>query len=170
MHKRKITAILAVLSGVIMSALMITPATAVTVPEGQGFIETQRCHDAGNVGYQVSVDWNYRYEDPAGNQRVSVNPLRIKRADADFPRAADAGVDLRYRVYSTNTLIQNKLFDGVDLDFGADDQASFNPRNPRSNATVTRVTVIVGTDGDGLGNCPLLTFRQPAGIGFNPSV
>ena len=74
---------------------------------------------------------------------------------------------VRYRVYSNGiSKIQDRSFDGVDLDFAADDQASFNPRNPRSNANDTKITVIVGTDGDGLGNCTLLTFVQPAGIAF----
>lgn len=175
MLRRKITATLAVLAGVIMSALMITPVSAAIEADGQGFIDTQTCDDVGNVPYTVSVDWNYRYDDPANVERVSVNPLRINRDDDDAGPAADAGVDLRYRVYTGNasgtvTRIQNKVYDGLDLDFAADDQATFNPRNPRARAGVTKVTVIVGTDGDGLGNCPLLTFTQPAGIGFNPSV
>jgi hypothetical protein len=159
----------------VAGALVAVPAQAAVVPDGQGFIDTKTCEDAGEIPYTVSVDWNYRYDDPAGVRRVSVNPLVVERNDADAGPAADAGVDLRYRVYSGQpdgslVLIQDLSFDGLDLDFAADDQASFNPRNPRSRALVTRILVTVGTDGDGLGNCPVLTFRQPVGIGFNPLV
>jgi hypothetical protein len=164
--------ILATLGGGVLAlagALVAVPAQAVVVPDDLGFIDKQTCEDDGGVPYKVKVDWNYKYVDPAGTTRVSVNPLVIKRSDADAGPAADAGVDLVYRVYSHGTtLIQSQSFDGFDLDFGVDDQASFNPRNPVSDAGDTKITVIVGTDGDGLGNCPLLTFVQPVGIQFRP--
>lgn len=148
-------------------AVLATPAQADVVASELGFIDTQTCEDAGGVPYTVSVDWNYKYEDAAGVTRVSVNPLVVERDDADAGKAADAGVDLHFDVgdrgFKAN--VQHKLFDGLDLDFAADDQASFNPRNPRSNAGLTQVRVKVGTDGDGLANCPWLTFVQPSGIG-----
>lgn len=148
--------------------MLATQAQAAVVPDAQGFIDTQTCEDAGGIPYTVSVDWNYKYVDPAGTTRVSVNPLVIKRDDADAGPAADAGVDLHFDVSSNGTVrwTQHKLYNGLDLDFAADDQASFNPRNPVSNASDTFIRVKVGTDGDGLGNCPWLTFVQPAGIGL----
>jgi hypothetical protein len=159
--------LLASLVAVVLTALgllIATPAQAAVVPDGQGFIDTQTCEDEGGIPYTVSVDWNYRYIDPAGNTRVSVNPLVVERDDADAGAAADAAVDLHFDVYSFGTAkIQHKRTT-VDLDFAADDQASFNPRNPRSDAGDTYIRVKVGTDGDGLGSCDWLYFDQPAGI------
>jgi hypothetical protein len=166
---RKIFATLGGGALAIAGALVAVPAQAEVVPDDLGFIETLDCEDDGGVPYTVSVDWNYKYRDAADNTRVSVNPLVIERDDGDAGPAADAGVDLTYKVFSHGTtLIQSRSFDGIDLDFAADDQASFNPRNPISDAGDTKITVIVGTDGDGLGNCPLLTFVQPVGIQFRP--
>lgn len=164
--------ILATLGGVALAlagALVAVPAQAEIVPDDLGFIDKQSCEDDGGIFYKVKVDWNYKYVDAAGNTRVSVNPLVIRRPDADAGPAADAGVDLNYRVVSRGTtVIQNQSFDGIDLDFGVDDQASFNPRNPISDAGDTFIRVVVGTDGDGLGNCPALFFIQPPGIDFRP--
>lgn len=152
-------------------SLMAVPASAAVVPEGLGFVDTQTCEDQGGVPYTVSVDWNYKYENAAGNTFVSINPLRINRDDADAGPAADDGVDLHFDVQkgAAHTNVQHKVYDGLDLDFAADDQASFNVRNTYSNAGVTRVRVKVGTDGDGLNNCPWLYFVQPAGIQDRPA-
>lgn len=152
----------------ITGLIFATPAQAAVVPDGQGFIDTQTCEDAGGIPYTVSVDWNYKYDDPAGTRRVSVNPLVVSRDDGDAGPAADAGVDLHFDVSSHGTVrwTQHKVYNALDLDFAVDDQASFNPRNPVSNAADTFIRVSVGTDGDGLGNCPWLTFVQPAGIGL----
>ena len=166
-YVRKILAL--VIGGLlaIASLLISLPANAVIVPDDGGFIDTQTCEDGGGIPYTVSVDWNYKYVDAAGTTRVSVNPLVIERDDADAGSAADAGVDLHFDVYSHGTnQIQHVLIDGLDLDFAADDQASFNPRNPVSDANDTYIRVKVGTDGDGLGNCEWLYFVQPAGIDF----
>jgi hypothetical protein len=123
---------------------------------------TRNCEDAGHVPYTVTVKFNYLYRDPAGVLRVSINPMVVKRPDGTA--AEDAGVDLRLRVYSGTTKIQDRVWDGLDLDFAAPNQATFNPRNPRSVPGVSRVLVTVGTDGDGLGNCPVQWFTQPAGL------
>lgn len=147
---------------------LATPAQAAVVVDGQGFIDTQTCEDAGGIPYTVSVDWNYKYVDPNGTTRVSVNPLVVSRDDGEAGPAADAGLDLHFDVSSHGTVrwTQHKVYSGLDLDFGIPNQASVNPRNPVSNANDTFIRVSVGTDGDGLGNCPWLTFVQPAGIGL----
>jgi hypothetical protein len=175
-YMKRMRRILASMAGVVMvaaSALVATPAHAVLVPDGVGFQDRRTCEDAGGVLYHILVDWNYKYIDAAGNRRVSVNPLLIRRPDGEAGPAADAGVDVNFDVYSgradgTFYLIQRVRYDGIDLDFGVDDSVAFNPRNPLSRALITRIKVQVGTDGDGLANCPWLTFRQPVGIGNQP--
>lgn len=147
---------------------LATPAHAAVVPEELGFVDTQTCEDVGGVPYTVSIDWDFKYDDPAGTRRVSVNPLKIVRDDGEAGAAADAGVDLHFDVSSHGTVrwTQHKVYSGLDLDAGTDDTLYLNPRNPVSNANDTFIRVSVGTDGDGLGNCPWLTFVQPAGIGL----
>lgn len=155
---------------------LATPAQAVVTQSGG-------CNDGGGVHYSASVDWNYRYESTSGI-RASVSNLRIERLDSEI-RADDAGFDVRIKVYSTNTLIQNKFFDGYDPAPTADavltagvqpaHYAVFNPANPISNGdvpdvndTYSKVVLTIGTDADGLGDCTII-FRQPAGLPLNPS-
>ena len=170
----------AVLAGLGLTAglgLAALPAQAVTTSGG--------CNDGGGIRYTASVDWNYRYESVNEVIRASVSNLDIRRADSEI-RADDAGFDITLRVYSTNTLIQKKIFDGYDPTLNtngtattADDfhQVILNPANPRSNGddpadagdSYSKVVLTIGTDADGEGNCTI-TFRQPAGLPFNPAV
>lgn len=179
--KKLFTGIAAGLTGLATAVALTSPASA-TIPddgivaEGDGFVQTKSTTDAGGVKYTISVDWNYKY-DYQGVTRVSVNPLVVYRSDANVLATGnpeDAGLDLHFDVYNgSGTQIQHKLFDAVDLDADADNQASFNPANPRSDAdvedvddTYSYVRVKVGTDGDGKGSSAWVIFPQPAGIGF----
>jgi len=160
--------------GLVAIPAQADPAGTIT-PDGVGFIETVTVEDAGGVAYNVSLDWNYKYVDPAGTTRVSINPLRVHRADAEVIGAGepeDAGLDIHFDVSSNGTVhwTQHKLLDNVDVDAGQDNVVYFNPRNPVSNADDTYVRVKVGTDGDGLGNSRWVTFVQPGGIGFKPAI
>jgi hypothetical protein len=148
-------------------------------PDGDGFIVTKRAVDEGGVVYKISVDWNYKYV-YQGVTRVSVNPLVVYRTDEAVTSVGspeDAGLDLHFDVYnSSGTQIQHRLYDAVDLDYGADNKASFNPANPRSNADVADVDdsysyirVKVGTDADGKGSSPWVIFPQPEGIQLKPA-
>jgi hypothetical protein len=163
-------------------ALSALPAQAAipadgTVADGQGFIVTKSIEDAGGVKYTISVDFNYKYT-YQGVTRVSVNPLTVYRSDANVLATGnpeDAGLDLHFdAVNSSGTIIQHKVYDAIDLDAAADNQASFNPANVRSNADdpddeddpFSYYRVKVGTDGDGKGSSVWVIFPQPAGIGF----
>src|SRR5215212_4061513 len=136
----------AALGGVASLALLLggaTPAQAAappvgTVPtaSGLGFVQTKKAVDAGGVVHYISVSWNYKY-DYLGVRRVSVNPLVVYRTDEAVLTTGnpeDAGLDLNFKVYSSNTLIQSKSYDGLDVDAGIANQVSVNPANPRSNA------------------------------------
>lgn len=130
--------------------------------------ETVSVKDAGGVQYDLSIKWNYRYNDPAGTLRASVNPLKIHRSDVqviDAGEPEDAGLDLHYDVINpSGTIIQHRVFDDINLDDGADNVSSHNPRNPKSDADAAKVRVKVGTDGDGLGSSRWVVFYQPAGL------
>lgn len=128
--------------------------------------ETKSVLDGGDIKYTISVKWNNTYIDAAGTKRVSVNPLVVYRPDSLTPAfAQDDGLDLHFDVRNDGvTIIQHKVYDNIDLDVAADDQASFNPRNPKSNIDDTDIRVKVGTDGDGLPSSAWVYFVQPEGL------
>jgi hypothetical protein len=152
-------------------SLAAVPAQAVIVPEGNGFVETKKAVDAGGVVHNVSVDWNYLYNFQ-GKTRVSVNPLKVVRTDEAVLKTGnpeDAGLDLRFDVYySGGSTLQTRVYDGIDLDEGADNQVSVNPANPLDRPGISSIRVKVGTDADGLGDSPWIYFRQPSGVSFQP--
>jgi hypothetical protein len=160
--------------GLALPSQAAIPADGV-VADGEGFLVTKSTTDAGGVKYTIQVDWSHKYT-YQGKTRVSVPRATVYRSDANVlahGSPEDAGVDLFLRVYSSNTLIQNKVWDGIDLDAGADNQVSVNPANPVSNADIvgvadaySSVRIKVGTDSDGLGNSPWVVFAQPSGIQF----
>lgn len=184
MFKRAIALAGAAVGTAALSLGLTLPAQAAipgdgTVPDGVGFIQTKSTTDAGGVKYTISVDWNYKYV-YQGVTRVSVNPLVVYRSDANVLATGnpeDAGLDLHFDVYnSSGTQIQHRLYDGIDLDAGPDNKASFNPANPRSNAndpddpndSYSYIRVKVGTDADGKGSSPWVIFPQPESIGTKP--
>ena len=181
---KKILTVIFVAIASLALALVALPAQAAipvdgTVAEGQGFVVTKSTVDAGGVKYTISVDWNKKYV-YQGVTRVSVNPLVVYRSDANVLATGnpeDAGLDLHFdAVNSSGTIIQHKVFDAIDLDAEADNQASFNPANVRSNANdpddpddpFSYYRVKVGTDADGFGSSQWVIFDQPSGIGFAP--
>ena len=168
-----------------LAGLGLTAALSLAALPAQAVTQAAACNDGGGIRYDASVDWNYRYEATGDVIRASVSNLRIERLDSEI-RADDAGFDVRIRVYSTNTKIQDKFFDGYDPAATADAQltagvqpahfAVFNPANPVSNGDrvgiadgYSKVVLTIGTDSDGLGDCSI-TFRQPDGLPFNPAV
>jgi hypothetical protein len=167
-------------AGVALSLTALTVGSAqaavpiTTTADDVGFIQTATVEDDGGVAYTISVDWNYKYKDPAGATRVSLNPLKITRSDSelvDAGLAEDSGLDVHFDVSSHGTVrwTQHKLIDNADMDYGVDNQWSYNPRNPISDASDTFIRVRVGTDGDGLGSSDFVYFYQPEGIGPKPA-
>lgn len=137
-------------------------------PTTGSIVEKVSVKDAGGVQYDLSIQWNNRYNDPAGTLRASVSKLKIHRSDAqviDAGEPEDAGLDLHYDVYNpSGNQIQHRVFDDINLDDAADNVATYNPRNPKSGADAAKVRVKVGTDGDGLGSSRWVIFYQPAGL------
>lgn len=158
------------LSGVAAAALTVGGLALATPAQAVGEIRQSRsCNDGGGVLYQARIQWNYTYRDRAGTRRVSVNPLQFGTGeDTD-----GAAIDNRIRVYSYHVAhdhlhkIQDRIHfageDGNDSELVNDVQA--NPKNPTDHPGRSKVTVVLGTDGDGLDNCKV-TFLQPAGLPF----
>lgn len=147
-------------------------ASAAVVEDANGFVDTKTLVDDGGVPYVVSVDWNKLYRDAAGTLRASVNPLVVKRTDASVIAAGepeDAGLDIHWDVINPSGYFnQHKNLNNVDLDFAADNVATFNPRNPKAHGAGAVIRVRVGTDGDGLGSSDWAYFRQSAGTVILP--
>ena len=160
-------------------AVLATPAQAaplvITEPTAADGSITQHAtvEDGGGVAHTFTIVWQKKYKDPAGATRVSVPSLVDKRTDADTVDAgesADAGEDVHFDVSSHGTVrwTQHKNLDGVDLDEGTDDQVTFNPRNPISDANDTFIRIRAGVDGDGAASSAFVYFYQPEGVGVTP--
>ena len=143
--------------------------TIVTNADGSKTETVAGIPDAGGVKHTFKVTWGKKYKDPAGTIRVQAYDLKVIRSDAATEAGgepADAGADVYFRVSSHGTVrwTQNKVYDGIDLDFSTDDQVTFNPRNPVSDVGDTFIQIKAGVDGDGLGNTRWVTFVQPVGL------
>jgi hypothetical protein len=117
------------------------------------------------VNYTAKINWNYSYVDLNGTRRASVSGLDFgTREDTD-----GAAIDNRLRVYSYHVAdgLLHKIQDRIRYD-GEDDNPvlNLNPKNPTDHAGHSQVTLVLGTDNDGLGNCKV-TFVQPA-LGTKP--
>lgn len=149
-------------------AFALTGSSAQAAPVG-GVNQSRACTDGGGVLYQARLHWNYRYTDHAGNERASVDPLQFGTSeDTD-----GAAIDNRVRVYSWHDSdsalhkIQDRIHfegeDGNDSPLVAD--VSMNPKNPLDFVGKSKVTLVIGTDGDGKGNCKV-EFLEPEGLIF----
>ena len=162
---RKLIPTLAVSAGIALSALVAGPAQAadpVAIPQ------TRSCSDGSGVNYTATISWNYWYRDRNNTRRASVS-------DLDFGTNEDtdgAAIDNRLRVYSFHVAdgllhkIQDRIrYEGeTDNDAGLVDE-TLNPKNPTDHPGHSQVTLVLGTDGDGLGNCKV-TFVEPFGLDF----
>ena len=173
---RKPLAILAALVGFIAAVVFAAPASAAGLGEPQSTTEQAvpisqgaKAVDAGGATFDVSVSWNYTYEDNNGNIRASVSGLTIEStSDID-----DAGIDYRFRAYSgradgSAVKIQDVTVDGADHE--GDNLIVRNPKNVLNYPDVSKVVVTqVGVDGDGLAGAPKIVFKQPE-LGCKPTV
>jgi hypothetical protein len=165
---KKIFYSLAAAATIAAGALVSVPAQAAVqdVPVEQA----AHCTDGSNVRYDATIKWNYSYVDAAGTRRASVS-------DAVFGTAEDTNdhaIDNRRRVYSYHVAdkLLHKIQDVIRRD-GEDensatgfDDVHWNPKNPTDHAGHSEVTLVLGTDNDGRGDCKIV-FVQPA-LGTRP--
>jgi hypothetical protein len=166
----------AVAAGSFAVALTSAPAQAAIPTDGTttdpvtgAVTQVKSAVDKGGVKHTFKIVWTKEYKDPVGKIRASVPTLTDYRSDeltVAGGESADAGEDVIFAVSSHGTVrwTQYKNFDGIDLDDAADDQVSFNPRNPVSDEGKTFIKIQAGVDGDGAGNTPFVYFYQPAGL------
>lgn len=165
-------ALIALGLGAVTPASAVVPADGVVVQKDAagnvtGVTETKTVKDAGGVPHTIQAKWGKKYKDPVGKIRVVLS-FTVYRSDALTEAGgepADAQEDVHWDVSSHGTVrwTQHKYVT-VDLDDAADNQASFNARNPVSDANDSFLRVAAGVDGDGAANSPFAYFYQPEGL------
>ena len=136
--------------GIALVASGSAPASAATTQSGA-------CVDGGGVRWSARAVWGDTYLAADGTRRVTID-----YAGWSTSRPGVVPTDSVVRTYDgTGTLLQVLSWTGpFDYQSGSAYRAR-NPVNPPSSPGRTRVTVTVGVDGDGFGNCTV-TFLQPS--------
>lgn len=125
-------------------------------PAEAAITQTSSCVDGGGVRWTSRAIWGGVYQAADGAQRVSVD-----YAGWTTSKAGTVPTDSSVRTYdSAGALVQSLPWTG-GMDYGAGSVYKVrNPMNPVSAPGRAKVTVTLGVDGDGLGNCTM-TFTQP---------
>jgi len=136
---------------VLVGAFAITGST----PAGAATSQTSSCVDGGGVQWTAKAIWGPTYS--AGD----VTKVIIDYAGWTTSRAGTVPTDSWLRTYDgARNLLQTRAATG-GFDYGAGTRyQALNPLNPPSAPGAAKVTVTLGLDGDGLGNCTV-TFTQP---------
>ncbi len=138
-------------AGVLGAAFAITGST----PAVAATTQTASCVDGGGVRWAAKVIWGSTYS-ASGVTRVAVD-----YAGWTTNRAGTVRTDSLVRTYNgAGTLLSTLTWTGpFNYAAGTAYQAR-NPVDPPSAPGAAKVTVTLGVDGDGFGNCAL-TFVQP---------
>lgn len=122
--------------------------------------QSASCVDGGGTRWNVRVVWGAVYSTSAGVAKAALDSAAWTTA-ASGPLATDA----RVRTYDgAGTLLQDlRSTPAPDYRSGTV-FSSRNPVNPPSAPGLTRVSVTLGVDGDGFGDCSV-TLTQPGSAG-----
>jgi len=144
-------ALAASFAGLLVAAISITgsdPADAATT-------QTASCVDGGGVRWTAKAIWGDIYAAGAGTKVV------IDHAGWTTSRAGRVPTDSWVRSYDgAGHRLQTLRWTGAFDYASGTAYRSRNPLNPPSTPGAAKVTVTLGVDGDGFGNCTL-TFKQP---------
>lgn len=150
-HLKLLTAGLAV---AVAATLVVSssPAEASTT-------QTASCIDGGGTRWDARAMWGSTYTAADGAQKVAID-----YAGWTTTRAGTVPTDSAVRTYdATGRLLQNLAWTGgFDYQSGATYKVR-NPANPPSAPGKAKVTITLGVDGDGFGNCTV-TFTQPGTV------
>jgi hypothetical protein len=137
------------------------PAQAATVST---FDSSGGCRDKGGIWWQTLVKWGQPYlEASTGTVRVSVDYVGWTTNSRTVP------TDSNVRVYNPDgsLAVASPLTEKFDY-VGGTRYRVRNPRNPISSPGRSKITIQLGRDGDGYGDC-LVTSVQPA-LGTDPVI
>lgn len=139
-------------------ALALTAAllTSGTPSAEAATTQTASCVDGGGIRWSAKVVWGATYTSADGVKRIGMDY-------AGWTTSAPGTVptDSSVATYnSSDTRLQSLAWTGpYDYRSGATYKVR-NPRNPPSAPGLARVSITLGVDGDGSGNCTM-TFVQP---------
>jgi hypothetical protein len=128
----------------------------VASPAGASTIITGSCTDGGGIVWQTQVKWGNTYVNSAGQTMILID-----FAGWTTNRAATA-TDSIVRSYGPDGTVLQTLTRTATFDYRSGAAYDFrNPMNPPSSPGKSKITITVGRDGDGYGNCTV-TYLQPA--------
>lgn len=146
----------------LVAGLAIAVAATVvlsTSPAQASTTQTGSCVDGGGVRWDARAIWGSTYTASDGTRKVAVD-----YAGWTTTKAGTVPTDSAVRTYdATGQLLGNLAWSGgFDYQSGGAYKVR-NPINPPSAPGEAKVTVTLGVDGDGFGNCTV-AFTQPGTI------
>jgi hypothetical protein len=139
----------AFVAGLFSLGFIATPAGAATTITGS-------CTDGGGVVWQTQVKWGNTYVNSAGRTMILVD-----FAGWTTNRGSTA-TDTIVRSYGPDGRVLQTLTRTATFNYRSGAAYDFrNPMNPPSSPGKSKITITVGRDGDGFGNCTV-TYVQPA--------
>jgi|SRR5215211_146715 len=139
----------AIVLGLFGAGMISTSAGAATTITGS-------CTDGGGVVWQTKVNWGNTYLNSAGQTMILVD-----FAGWTTNRGATT-TDSIVRSYGPDGRVLQTLTRTATFDFRSGNAYDYrNPVNPPSAPGKSKITIKVGRDGDGYGNCTV-TYLQPA--------
>jgi hypothetical protein len=138
-------------AGACAAAFAITAAT----PAGAATTQTASCVDGGGVRWSAKAIWGGTYSSGG------VRKVAIDYAGWTTNRAGALPTDSWVRSYDgTGKRLKTLTWTGAFDYASGTAYKSRDPRNPTSAPGAAKVTVTLGVDGDGFGNCTM-SFIQP---------
>ena len=140
---------------VVAAACAAAFAITAAIPAGAATTQKASCVDGGGVRWSAKAIWGRTYSS-GGVRKVAINYVGWTTN-----RAGALRTDSWVRSYDgTGKRLKTLTWTGAfDYASGAA-YKSRNPRNPTSAPGAAKVTLTLGVDGDGHGNCKM-TFTQP---------
>ena len=142
--------------------LAVASAVIGSVPASAATTQTSSCTDGGGVRWSGKAIWG-------GTSSTSgITKVIIDYAGWTTSRSGTVPTDSAVRSYDgAGNLVKSLTWTGpFNYVYGTAYQ-SRNPENPPSAPGASKVTVTLGVDGDGFGNCTM-TFTQPGGTNPPP--
>jgi uncharacterized protein YkwD len=148
-------------------AALLSTAVTLGAPSSASAAVTQTasCVDGGGVRWNAKAVWGTVYTAADGVRRATID-----YAGWSTTKSGTVSTDSAVRTYDgSGRLIQELTWTGS---FAYSSGATFkvrNPLDPPSSPGKAKITVSLGVNGDGFGNCTM-TFSQPGATSTAPSV
>src|SRR5918994_2100027 len=140
---------------VAMGVLGLVPLGLVAAPAYSNTTVTGSCTDGGGIVWQTKVEWKGTYV------RSGVTKVGVDYAGWSTNRGSTA-TDSIVRTYGPDGKLLNTQRLTATFDYKSGNAYdSRNPVNPPSSPGKSKVTITLGRDGDGFGNCTV-TYIQPS--------